>query len=548
MAAVGAVRRVVLWVPDWGTTSLVVDTPPGSAAAIEHQGRITVTTPAARRAGVRRGMPRRTAQLLCPDLICLPHEADREAAAFEHVASAFDDVAAGVTCLRPGLAWAPAAGPARWVGSEPELQRVLLETVTEYTGAEAHVGIATGLLASLQSARSGDIVPDSETRDYIADLDLGQLLPTLPRTLAEGLSGTVDVLASLGVRTCRGVLKLGHGALATRFGREGTVLWQLCQGGDVALPGSRNLGADVQVQCDFEEPAQDLDSMIVGLRRAAEDLAQALWAKGATSQMLQVWMQTEKGTRRERTWAGVDCGSVPDVVDRMRWQLRGWMERMRPGDGDEPDSGLVAVGLSALELEAAPPGATLWGRGEGGRLAERAAMRVQSLLGEESVLVPRLQGGFDPRSRIALKPWGAPAVGEPQVDGEWEGSVQRPPATLYEQVRPIHLLDSAARPVGVVRGDLDAQPERMVVAGPPVVPNGRAGGPSSRPVAPIDLREHDGEWDISAVEGPWPVLGRWWEDSPGIRGPRTHLIVTTDVGDYLLAHRAGRWFLEGRYD
>ncbi len=59
----------------------------------------------------------REATYVCPDLVCLPRDPDREARAFGAVVDAFDSVAAGVECVRPG-GQVSGARPARWHGGE----------------------------------------------------------------------------------------------------------------------------------------------------------------------------------------------------------------------------------------------------------------------------------------------------------------------------------------------------------------------------------------------------------------------------------------------
>ena len=108
---------MVLWIPDWPVNCLVVDLPPGGVGAVVHAKRIEIASASARRCGVRAGMSVREATYLCPELICLPRDPDREARAFSGVIDAFDTVAAGVECLRPGLARCRARGLGGWRGT-----------------------------------------------------------------------------------------------------------------------------------------------------------------------------------------------------------------------------------------------------------------------------------------------------------------------------------------------------------------------------------------------------------------------------------------------
>lgn len=533
------IRRVVLWVPDWPTTSLVVDTPPDSAAAVVHRGRINVATARARRAGVRRGMPVNTAQYLLPDLLLLPHDPLREAAAFEVVAQAFDTLAANVTCLRPGLAWAPAGGPTRWVGSEDLLAEALIDEVARTCGAECQVGVATGVLAGVESARLGLVVPEEDTTGFLADLHLETLRPLLPLVTRGEARETLDILRELGVATCGDLVALGRTALLTRFGVTGEALWDLCTGGDPGTGSSRRAPDEVEVTTAFDPPALELDPMVIGLRALAEDLAEHLWHRGLTSRNLGVWMRTEAGTRRERSWAGVECSDTAEVVDRLRWQLRGWMDA---GEGG-PDSGLVEVGLVAHDLGPAPPNATLWGRSDAQTRATRAALRVQSLLGEDEVLTPHLQGGYDPRSRIHEAVWGSPLPRLTALDGEWEGRVEEAPSTMLDIPLPVELWGWTEGthhlvPVHVGgRGTLDVEP-RLLVSLPTQTPTTR----------PPDAPEVGEETPVWVTGGPWPVRGRWWEGT-GSRVARAYLRLGREDGpDLLLVQRAGRWSLEGIHD
>lgn len=78
----------------------------------------------------------REATYLCPDLLCLPRDPDREARAFSAVIDAFDSVAAGVECVRPGLARCRVRGPARWHGSEEAAASALVSAIEEAVGVE----------------------------------------------------------------------------------------------------------------------------------------------------------------------------------------------------------------------------------------------------------------------------------------------------------------------------------------------------------------------------------------------------------------------------
>lgn len=171
---------MVLWIPDWPVNCLVVDLPPGGVGAVVHAKRIEVASASARRCGVQAGMSVREATYLCPELICLPRDPDRETRAFSGVIDAFDTVAAGVECLRPGLARCRARGPARWAGGEEQAASLLVDAIEEAMGVECFVGIADGPLASVEAAKAGRIVPAEDTRFFLSGIGLSRALGCVP--------------------------------------------------------------------------------------------------------------------------------------------------------------------------------------------------------------------------------------------------------------------------------------------------------------------------------------------------------------------------------
>jgi putative DNA repair polymerase len=243
---------MVLWIPDWPVNCLVVDLPPGGVGAVVHAKRIEVASASARRCGVRAGMSVREATYLCPELICLPRDPDREVRAFSGVIDAFDTVAAGVECLRPGLARCRARGPARWAGGEEQAASLLVDAIEEAVGVECFVGIADGPLASVEAARAGRIVPAEDTRFFLSGIGLSRALGCVPPSMRDRTSAAVDLLASLGITSCADLLQLGRGPVLERFGDVGERLWILASGGDAAVLSSERAQADITVEYDID--------------------------------------------------------------------------------------------------------------------------------------------------------------------------------------------------------------------------------------------------------------------------------------------------------
>lgn len=317
-------RRLALWIPDWPLACLALDLPPGVPGAVARGGRIECASMRARARGVRAGMRESTAQYLCPDLVLLPRDEDREGRTFERVLGAFDSVAAGVVCERPGRAWAPALPASRWHGGEERAARALVEAVLEATAAECFIGIAEGPVAAAAAARASRIIPAEATSDFLGPLPLAECLPFLPPRLREEGARSIELLASLGVVDCAGLLALGRGPLLARFGAIAEPLHDLASAREVALRARERAEPDRSIEIEIDEEVGSLDLILLPVRAGAVRLAEELRGAGLSSQVLEIAIEAGEGKGRVRTWSGVDVGDPEAVVERARWQLKGW--------------------------------------------------------------------------------------------------------------------------------------------------------------------------------------------------------------------------------
>jgi protein ImuB len=528
-----APRRIAVWCPDWPVTTARIEAclPVEAPIAVVTANRVVACSHTAREYGVRRGLRRREAQAHCPQLAVLPRDEAAEARVFEPVVAALEAIAPGVEITRPGLAAIGVRGPTRYFGGETGVLHALSRGVAGISalgGADLLIGIADGAFAAEQAARRGVVVDPGCSPQFLKDLPIESLDPS-------GASPLIDLLRRLGIRTLGAFAALPARDVLARFGPDGAWAHRQAGGRDELPVSGRRLPAEFTVTLDLEPAVDRVDTVAFSARGVAEQFVADLAAQGLACTCLELQALSENGEETVRRWRHAGVLSTVDVLDRVRWQLEGWLAGPPRGAGDPSMSRRPTGGITRLRLvpiEAVPTGAhqqALWGgSGAEDERAARALARVQTLLGHGSVVTPVIDGGRDPGQRTRLVPWGDERAPLRSPEQPWPGQLPAPaPSVLLDPPRPAQLLDATRRPVRVTeRGAMPAPPALFGMGG-----------------------------DVSAVTswaGPWPVDERWWSpDSAGrvvrcqivdVRG-RAYLVTGTMAAD-----QAPRWQVDAIYD
>jgi protein ImuB len=525
-------RTLLVWCPDWPVLAA------GFAEGVDvhgpvvvlHANRVLACSPAARAEGVRRGLRKREAQGRCPRLVVVEHDPARDARVFESVVVAVEELAPGVEVIRPGACALAARGPSSYYGSEAAAVERLVEHVAVSCGVEAQAGVADGVFAALLAARAGRIVPPGRTPEFLAGMDIA----TIDRP------DLADLLRRLGVRTLADFAALPAGDVLARFGFDAAYVHRLAAGVDERPLAVRKPPPELTVAEEYDPPLERVDMAAFAARALAERLHARLAGHGLAATRLGIEARTAAGEELQRMWRHDGLLDAAGIADRVRWQLDGWLTTGRAGTHrstvDRPTAGIDRLRL-------VPDGVVrhaglrsgLWGEiGEADERAHRALVRVQGLLGPDSVFTAVLGGGRDYADRVRLVPWGD--VRSPKRPSGDERNPKREPAPPWPGQLPapapaVVLVEPAPAVVRAADGSPVSVDERLGMSAPP---------------ARVAVGREPGS-DVISWAGPWPVEERWWAPAEARQVCRLQVCLA-DGRALLLALSSGTWTVEANYD
>ena len=484
-------RTLCVWFPDWPLRR--PDSPPDRPCqVVDDAGLVVAATPDAVAAGVRIGMRRREAEVLCPNAVTLVADPGAEVVAFEPVARAIEDVVPRMELAAPGLAYMSTAGAVRYYGSEEALVGKMTAAV-EAMAPGGRFGLADGPFAArlaAEAAVDGPLIVEDTSR-FLAGLDVSTL----------GVDELVDTFRWLGVGTLGELASLPRAAIVSRFGAVGLEAHRIASGEDRSV-SPRRIPDEIVAEDLFDPPLEDFERAAFAARALAGRLLKAVAPTGGMPHRVEVEAESALGELRSRTWRSAHPFSEVELAERVRWQIRAWVE-----------SGGVPGGIVRLRL--APADMSDLGRqlrlGEDAASeddARRALSRAQGLIGPDAVLQAMPQGGRDPGERVHWYRWGeepGALVLDPQAP--WPGRVPEPsPSLVPPRPRPFEVEWDGGFPTRVRLGS---------------------------------------RWEpVLAWAGPWRRTGRWWEGEPAA----DRYQIVTSAGAFLCEVREGKCWLVGVYD
>jgi protein ImuB len=528
------VRMLVLWCPDWPAVAAgaAEGVPAHRPAAVFGANRVVACSAVARASGIRRGMRRREAQAKCAELVVFEQDEGRDARLFEAVAAAVEELVVGVEVVRPGLVAVPVSGASKYFGGEYPLVELLVDHVSGTAGVECQIGVADGLFAAQLAARRSAMVGPGASAEFLAELGVAELDQP-----GAGRGELVDLLTRLGLRTLGAFAALSEREVTSRFTQDAVLAHRLARGFSARPPSRRKPPPDLTVTRAFDPVLVKVDEAAFIAKALGEAFHRGLMDRGLACTRLGIYATTESGEELSRVWRCAEPLTPQGVADRVRWQFEGWL---RAAPGTRPRSGVSRLRLEPEELvEGQSLQLGLWqggmfqGAGEEHSLeaeqAGRAMVRVQGLLGPESVFTAVLGGGLSPAERVRPVPWGDPLTAHGPPGATWPGRLPSPsPATVFDPPRPARVVDAEGREVGMTaRRRLTAPPDGVSLDG----------GPVRR---------------VLGWAGPWLVDAQWWGADGRKTRVRLQVLLDGEPPEAALLRREGGenplWTMEGRYD
>ncbi len=576
-------RLLTIWFPHWPVLA-ARDPAAGPAddipVAVLRGNRVLAVSPVAEADGVRIGHRRREAQACCPGLQLIADDPERDARRFEPVVRSVGTLVPLLEVSEPGWLTFATRGPSRYAGGDQALaeraaalalagyddlltasregagtaQRSPVPTIRHGDASVAPpgaasregagkaqrspvptirhgVGVAGGRFAAAVAARHAAaigrvvVVPPGQEASarFLAPFPLRALhdVGGLPIEL-------VELLRRLGLRRLGQLAEFDGADLLARFGPDGAAAHRFARAVDARPTTVTAPPPELALTRLFDEPVSQIESLVFLARQLAAELHASLAGRGLVATRLLVEAETEHGERTERAWYRPVGLSAAAMVERVRWQLDGWVRQ--PG---RLTGGVVLLRLAPTEVrpDAGDQRGFWGGQTQADEWALRATTRLAGLLGHEAVTVPEWLGGRAP-SVHALVPAGVSDLSDPSARTAalapptpaqpWPGRLPAPsPACVLDRPEPCELLDAAG--------------EQLRVGGRGLV--------SAEPVTLVTGRSRQ---RVIAWAGPWPIEERWWDARRSTRRARIQLVVDGD--DALLVSVAnGCWQIDARY-
>lgn len=490
-------RPVVLWADERGVQ------------------RVCFASSVALKEGVRPGQTVAAAGALIPGLQRLPYVAADEARALSSLGESLMTLAPGFQVDPPEGLWLDASAASLKGGEAPWLEHVR-------AACQAQGWVGRGVVGSERFTTQA--LARCATRPVdVVEAGGGARLTALPlQALARALGpGGVAPYLGLGLSTLGEVAALPAGAVAARFGHEGTVAAQLARGADDSLFTPDPIPEVLHEAIALDWPAEALEPLLFALKTAVDRLCARMQGRKRAAVRLTVQLDLEK----------VERASVALILARPSAQSRLLVELIRHRLTDLTVRRPITALSVTVDESCADDGRQLnLGDAPAGEAAlEVVLSRLQSALGEEALCGVELVDTHRPEAAWKERRFSLSAAPERAL-GWWESQGARGARAVDGAAgppTPPHLLE---RPARLLREPAPLPAE--------LTPDGVL----------LTLSLLGRTRRVTAVFGPERLAGEWWTEQPYARD--YYRVVLEGVGPLWVFRdgRDGRFYAQGVFD
>ncbi len=286
---------------------------------LHHEGKVYGLSLEAIQAGVRVGMPLRSARALCPTAAILPAVPARYHAAFREVLQvlwAFTErIEPGEGIQSRTRSKRKRSGKLPFIGEdglsavcyvdfealrEAEV-RILAQRMSQVVREQCRLPVSIGVASGKFPARMAALLANEGSKFLVTPGNEAAFLADLPVTLLPVDNDMMERLHLLGLRKLEQVTKLSAEAMFSQFGKPGTFARHLARGQDTRPVIPQRPGATLHAARQLEPPVADGLVLEGILRQMADQLASRLRDQAQAARRVALDIAWGSGKRTERS-------------------------------------------------------------------------------------------------------------------------------------------------------------------------------------------------------------------------------------------------------
>lgn len=271
---------------------------PVIVAGPEPRGVVATASYAARKFGIRSGMPTAQAKRLCPQGIFLPPRFDRYEEVAQRIRAILGEYSPLVEPISLDEAFVDLTGTELLHGPPEKVAEEVHRRIPKEVGLSCSVGLGPNkLVAKLASdaAKPGGlrVVRPEEVQSFLDPLPVEDLWGVGPKTAAR--------LREKGIRTVRDLREVPLGLLRSWFGpKGGEALWQLARGIDDSPVTPVREAKSLSHEVTYPEDLFDQKQIVSELRRLSFLVVDRLHEERALAQTVQIKVRLSNFTTYTR--------------------------------------------------------------------------------------------------------------------------------------------------------------------------------------------------------------------------------------------------------